>query len=1001
MKLLLIYYPMPTSPALGGNSNRSPFLSQNARRKSSLSATTSSRGSGGSFSNFSRPRLPSSVKSKEVNRRRKVKLSNASGSTTASESLTSENLDSLSSSRIKKNVFTASSSRVVTGFRINTIPEYRGHMPRCGHTAVAYKRDFFIFGGVNDKNQYPNHVYRHEKRSLQWEEVRGAGVVPTGRANHSAILHKTKMIVYGGHCYLDVYDDLYSFDFEAKKWDKIGYEKRQGPGPVFLHTAVYIPVTQSMAIIGGFHQREHNMYVGHIFDIKNRVWSGIPGPHALNLQHLQLVTATFDAKSVSIVVLGFTESNDALRSSMQAPYVYLMNIHSFVWTKVETSSSPESPIPFRLDVIWEKFMREFIMMGGGFHDIVTQSWFFPIAIDSVVETKPYRAEVSVLSSSSAVGAKSAKPKYGLFKLQLDDMKWSLIPMSLPKKMIAELAQKNRDSMLQRNMNQKFSIVQSSSAVPLSGKGTLHALQSSVPEESMEPINADEDMTPQKKAMLFSVEGDPQFQRKYVFAAVRETGSGKATRSQKTKAMQYLVMHGGLAPGLDYTLLMLVPQISRTDAFAATRIDSEEQESSAGQSRTSRWLDEFDDGHFSASTSRSRFPMSTVSSSIVGGIEDSSRALLPLEKETSTFSAQQRCLLPVLPCTQNNNNMERFAVLFHPNNSFQKDDLLRYPTIPVVILEAENDIQQWSERYYSDTRKWLSERLQKALQEERSLRRLQKNQQKSNLVLGSEFSEDDDELSLGDESSNSQKSKYDKWTTASTLSDGKEAFTVKSAPVPSDEDEEKQADFFIRTGLHLFGMADFENEGPAAKKEDSLSHISVNSKNLELEKAGYSNCPPGLERLNMRVKRHEERQRIAENVFYSENGAMIGDLGSAMALVLMRNATDIIPDETKEDRSRRARIRWRYLRALVRTGEAAFIIYRANQEESKKKGLGVTSSQGLLLAPELHLIGPVRSAKVSSRPIPYTTAQRSLPPLTPSADYTVSGMVVYRNLLRRD
>lgn len=991
---------MSASPILGGSSKRTPFLSQNARRKSSVSATPSTRVSAGSFSNLSRPRLPSSLKITETNRRRKVKLTNASASTTTSEILTLDNLDSLSSSGLKKNAFTSSSSRVVTGFRINTIPEYRGHMPRCGHTAVAYKRDFFIFGGVNDKNQYPNHIYRHEKRSLQWEEVRGVGVVPTGRANHSAILHKTKMIVYGGHCYLDVFDDLYSFDFEARKWDKIGYEKRQGPGPVFLHTAVYIPVTQSMAIIGGFHQREHNMYVGHIFDIKNRVWSGIPGPHALNLQHLQLVTATFDAKSVCIVVLGFTESNDAFRSSMQAPYVYLMNIHSYVWTKVETSSSPESPIPFRLDVIWDKFMREFIMMGGGFHDTVTQSWFFPIAIDSVVETKPYRPEASVFSSSQAVGVKSAKPKYGLFKLQLDDMKWSLIPMSLPKKMIVELAQKNRDSMLQRNMNQKPSIVQSSTTAPMSGKGTLHALQSSVPEESMEPINADENMTPQKKAMLFSVEGDPQFQRKYVFAAMRETSNNKAIRSEKTKAMQYLVMHGGLAPGLDYTLLMLVPQISRTDAFASTRIDSEEQESSAGQSR-SRWLDEFDDSHFSASTSRSRFPMSNVSGSMVGGIEDSSRALLPLEKEVVAYSVQQRCLLPVLPCTQNSNNMERFAALFHPNNSFQKDDLLRYPTIPVVILEAENDIQQWSERYYSDTRKWLSERLQRVLQDERSLRRLQKNQQKSSFVVGSEFSEEEEELSLGDESTNSQKSRYEKWTSASSLSDGKEAFTIKSAPVASDDDEEKQADFFIRTGLHLFGMEDFEIEGSGTTKKDSLSHISVTSKSLELERIGYSNCPPGLERLNMRVKRHEEKQRIAENVFYSENGAMIGDLGSAMALVLMRNAIDIIPEETKEDRSRRARIRWRYLRALVRTGEAAFIIYRASQEEAKMKGLGVTSSPGLLLAPELHLIGPVRSAKVSSRPIPYTTAQRLLPPLTPSADYTLSGMVVYRNLLRRD
>lgn len=952
------------------------------------------------FLSFSGAKLPAPAKVLLPTTGRKVRRGSAFDGPIEGESFFSENSDSSASVSSKKNKFVTPTSKVVTGFRVNTIPEYKGHMPRCGHTAIAYKRDFFIFGGVNDKNQYPPHVYRHEKRSLQWEEIRGGGVAPTGRANHSAILCKTKMIVYGGHSYLDVFDDLYSFDFEARKWDKIGYEKRQGPGPVFLHTAVEIPGIQSMAVLGGFHQREHNMYVGHIFDIKSRVWSGIPGPYAVNLQHLQLVTATFDPKSDSLVVLGFTERNDAFSSRMQAPYVYLMNIHSYVWTKVETSSSPESPIPFRLDVIWEKFMREFIMMGGGFHDTVTASWFFPIVVESVLETKPYKLESSVSTASVAPSVNRPKSKYGLFKLQLDDMKWSIIPMSLPKKMLLELVQKNRDTMLRRHPISKPSPMPHGSVPAVSGKETLQALNSTVTEDYLEPNPTEIEVAPQKKVMLFSVDGDPQFQRKYSFAAIREGANPKNLRAQRAKAMQYLVMHGGLSPGTDYSILMLVPQISRTDAFTATRIESEDTESSMGQSRASRWLDEFEDSRFGMS--KSRIPTSSVSSFPGGGgLEDSRHTLASAEGETAAQTARQQCLLPLLPCTQNKKNLERFAMLFHPNNSLLKEELLPYPGVPVVVLEGDHDIQHWAERYYADTRKWLAERLQGAVQEERGLRRLRREQRKTSAV-SSDFSDDEaDDFPVAEDGGSASKFRLDKMAVANTGMDAKDGFSMKSTPAVIEEKEEEQSDFFVRTGLHLFGLEDFNNAENTRKKNDTLPAASSVSKGGESEKMESSTCPPGLERLNMRVKRHEEKQRIAENVFYSESGAMVGDLGSAMALVLMQNALNEVPAVSKENRAKRARIRWRCLRALVRTGEAAFIIYRATQEEAKMKGVGVASSPGLLLAPELHLVGPVRSFKVSSRPIPYTVPLRTLPTLAPSAEYTSSGMVVYSNMMRKD
>lgn len=51
-----------------------------------------------------------------------------------------------------------------------------------------YARNLYIFGGVNHKGNYNSHIFRHERRSFQWEEMHSVGVIPCGRANHSAIL---------------------------------------------------------------------------------------------------------------------------------------------------------------------------------------------------------------------------------------------------------------------------------------------------------------------------------------------------------------------------------------------------------------------------------------------------------------------------------------------------------------------------------------------------------------------------------------------------------------------------------------------------------------------------------------------------------------------------------------------------------------------------------------------------------------------------------------------
>lgn len=859
------------------------------------------------------------------------------------------------SSHAPKNA--ASHLAVVTGFRATAMPEYKGNMPRCGHTAIMYKRDLYIFGGITEKNQYPNYMYRHEKRSLQWEEVRGVGVVPTGRANHSAIMHKNKMIIYGGHRYLEVFDDVYSFDLDVRRWDKIGYEKCNGPGPVFLHAAVYIPSSQTMAIIGGFHQREHNIYVGHFFDIKNRHWSGFTGPSTINLQHIQLVTASFDHKSSSIVVLGFIEKNTPYKEHLPPPFVYMMNTHSLVWTRVDTTISPESPIPFRLDLIWEKFMREFVMLGGYF-EFGTRSWFFPTTIESALEVKlPQDAASS--TSSLASPPKSSRVRYGFFMLQLEEMKWSIVPTALPNKLIADLAQKNRDKILQNKTNAPIAFLMRglrSAPSSINPKSMLHNLQNSVPEDSAsQPQTLTTEDSPQQKVMLFSVINAPQFQRKYAYAANYDSG----VKKKKSKSMQYFIMHGGLEPGMDYTMLMFTAKLSRPDVYTAARIEMEDGNSSIA-SRVSS-----DEESRSLTFKRNFTPESTFSS--------------PIEQSKSSFrvdeeSENERCLLPLLPCTQSKKNMHRFAIMFHPSNAIKNEALLPYAGSPAAILEASEDIRQWSERYYSDSRKWVCEKLEKTVLEEKKFKKIRKQQKKKTLSLGIDASSSSDNSSSTDDVVSIP-------SPARASPDEEDQFSF--SPVSHQgRSIDKQVDFFKAKGLHVFGLEDFDlvegKTGQKPKKEGT-------GPQAPREEAAQS------DRMSKKIKRHEEKQRLTENVFIGEHTSNLGDMGSAMSFVLMQNALSNYPDDSPEDRVQRARIRWNYLRALVRTGEAAFVIYHVSQDEALMKGHIITSNPTLLLAPELHLIGPVQSYKVSSRPVPYNIRSNIKEGF---AEVSKSGMILY-------
>ncbi|KAG5465446.1 hypothetical protein CUR178_00149 [Leishmania enriettii] len=505
------------------------------------------------------------------------------------------------------------------GVRGSVFPEKKGGLPKMGHVGVCYHQDVYIFGGVNSKGQYSNHVFCHAKRTLQWREIRGVGVVPRGRANHAAVLIGSKMYIHGGHRQLEVFEDLFAYDIETVRWEKMSSERSQGPGPVFLHSMVYLPPLDSLLVLGGIHQREQNIYLGHLFDVRNRVWTGVPPPHSVNAQHLQLVTAAYHAPSATVVVLGLMEADVMEGEAAPIPHVHLFQPSTFVWRQVCTITAPQSPLPFRMEDTWESLLHLLIPSGGGIYDPFLQSWMFPLP--STVTDVVSDDDAEQPSSSATGVALPPVPlnKYGFLVLDLTNMSWSLVPCGLPRRMMAELNAANRmvrermERLAMRNTPVASSVPLTESASqrkslwhpsPTSGAGlSLSGMFSTPSPRGVLPLyssaflhqslpwrrksSSTSVLSPRASAThaspasggsntvvagrlgsalyrhLFFFDNAPEFMRKYALVAVRE----EAVKSGKVRPLQYVVIHGGLTEPTDYAMLMFVPMLHRLESDA--------------------------------------------------------------------------------------------------------------------------------------------------------------------------------------------------------------------------------------------------------------------------------------------------------------------------------------------------------------------------------------------------------------------------------------------------
>ncbi|ESL09033.1 hypothetical protein TRSC58_03254 [Trypanosoma rangeli SC58] len=827
-------------------------------------------------------------------------------------------------------------SMTITTYRGAILPEMDNGLQRVGHTIVVYKHDLYLYGGYGPKNAYPAGIFCNVKMTLQWREMRGVGVVPGGRANHSAIMHENKMIVFGGHRNLEVLDDLYILNLENMRWEKVNCERAQGPGPVFSHVAVYVPPTQAMVVIGGFHQRQHNMYIAHSFDIRNRVWNGIRGPNSVNPLHVQMCCATYHNQSSSIVVIGIVEESVLLTGPCDIPSVFMMNVHSGMWVEVKTPVSPETPISFHIGSMWEYFILNFTSLGGVYDD-TRQEWLFPMLLSPIASFLAWRKVEKAPSQTTTNARTRTRAKfasYGLFRLQLRDMTWSIVPIKFPRRVVTEL--------IARKTSRRGSMGGQR------GTGGGQRGKISVGSKKLLPI--------------FSAGGVSRFQRKYAFATTESSAARGGARAPHT----LVVMHGGIGTE-DYIMLLFTPVLKRRTTNTANSADSvtigSDSDLLAASINSRSGSSAY---QFSMGWDDEQSVSETELCRLVSGGEKKKEFRFPREEvaDPNIFVgrthrlASDPTLLPTLPSTRGGDNTQRFAVLYHPRSAVHTDKLLPDMTCPVAVLDEKSDVGAWAQNFYTETRQWIASCLGATREEEKAARRKKKRRGSSRTAA----EDSDDSLSS---------------STSIRTKDFSETLDTRSLSTVHPLPPQKPKDFFLDKNLEVFDFKDVE-----------IQRVSYYSR-MPFILPGET--PENISRLRMRVKRTHEVQRLPTTVFQRSSLGNVTDVGGAAAFLIMTSALARFADGSYEAERQRALIRWRYLRVMVLNGEANFIMHRVNQEEAKVRGIDVSSTAQLTLAPELHNKG--LTAKVPTRPIPYTVPVRPTVMIR-STEVTSSGLVLY-------
>jgi len=163
---------------------------------------------------------------------------------------------------------------------------YEGEAPsaRSNHTSVMVGKKMYVFGGRDHSNVFDG-LYCFDRDEMKWNRlITQPGLTPVARAGHSMVLVEDKLVVFGGYGQDHVpRNDVAVFDLKGQSW-KIFEFHGTPPRSRTGHSAAVIHKTKMLIFGGGYWDKVHNDL--HVLDFSTQSWSrpsdtgNIPVPRA-------------------------------------------------------------------------------------------------------------------------------------------------------------------------------------------------------------------------------------------------------------------------------------------------------------------------------------------------------------------------------------------------------------------------------------------------------------------------------------------------------------------------------------------------------------------------------------------------------------------------------------------------------------------------------------------------------------------------------------------------
>ncbi|CAE7209638.1 Afg1l [Symbiodinium necroappetens] len=202
---------------------------------------------------------------------------------------------------------------------------------------------------ISFDGDYFNDVYKYDIATSMWGSVHTLGEAPTKRTDHSVVLFRDSLLVFGGFDGHNRFNDLRELHLKDKRWSQVSV-RSQVPRNRFGHTAVIY--AHSMYIFGGWdgHDTLQELFE---YNISSNMWIQLPlrgtAPRA-RYRHTAVVCGD------AMFTFGGVD-----KTQYRFPDLHEYNFTHRHWLKVATMSVQPSARTFHKTVVHEGYMY---ILGG-------------------------------------------------------------------------------------------------------------------------------------------------------------------------------------------------------------------------------------------------------------------------------------------------------------------------------------------------------------------------------------------------------------------------------------------------------------------------------------------------------------------------------------------------------------------------------------------------------------------------------------------------------------